>query len=167
MNTTTDVIWVIDTSSIAQVRRSIENAKKPGVFAKMGALVQCGRLLYTKQVVAELERVADPASPDPQYLWAKLHEAAACQPVPSLAEIKAVLAAVPSVLDPDKDSGAEEADPYLLAVAVQLRVQAKDSRIVSEEIRETPRKTSLRTAAGLLGVPSVSLKAFLEFEGIA
>jgi hypothetical protein len=167
MNMPADLIWVIDTSSVAQIRRSIENVKKPHVFAEMGRLAESGRLLYTKQVVDELERAADPTAPDAQCLWAKQHEADACRVVPSLDDVKAVLAVVPNVLDPDKDSGTEEADPYLLAVAVRLRSQGADSRIVSEEIRETPRKTSLRTAAGLLGVPSVSLKAFLEFEGIA
>jgi hypothetical protein len=54
----------------------------------------------------------------------------------------------------------------LLAVAVRLRSDGKDARIVTEETKDTPRKMSLRTAAGLLGVPSVPLKAFLQFEGI-
>jgi hypothetical protein len=72
---------------------------------------------------------------------------------------------VPKVLDPDKE-GIEEADPYLLAMAVRLRVEGKDARIVTEEKNDYPRKLSLRTAAGLLGIPSVPLKAFLEFERI-
>jgi hypothetical protein len=85
---------------------------------------------------------------------------------PSFEEVKEVLAAVPTVLDPDKDAGAEEADPYLLAVAVRLRAEGKDARLVTEEIRDTPKKMSLNTACGLVGVPSVPLKAFLKFEGI-
>jgi len=161
-----DVIWVVDTSSVIGIRRSIENTRKQNVFASMGALVMDGRLVYPKQVVDELERVADPHSPDPQYLWAKQHEGKAVDQAPSLEEIKNILALVPSVLDPDKDTGAEEADPYVLAVAVRLRAERKDARIVTEETRDTPRKMSLRTAAGLLGVPSVPLTAFLRFEGI-
>ena len=161
-----DVIWVIDTSSVAEIRRSIENSKKENVFARIGTLVQQGRLVFPKQVVDELERVADPLSPDPQYRWAKQHEGKAAERAPSLEEIKDILGAVPKVLDPDKDTGAEEADPYVLAVAVRLRTEEKDARIVTEETRDTPRKMSLRTAAGLLGVPSVPLKAFLQFERI-
>jgi len=161
------IIWVVDTSSIIAIRRSIENARRQSVFASMGALVMNGRLVYPKQVVDELERAADPRSPDPQYLWAKQHEAKAMDRAPSLEEIKDVLAIVPTVLDPDKDTGAEEADPYLLAVAVRLRAEGKDARVITEETKDTPRKMSLRTAAGLLGVPSVPLTAFLGFEGIA
>jgi hypothetical protein len=96
----------------------------------------------------------------------KTQEGKATEHAPSLEEVKAVLAAVPKVLDPDKDTGAEEADPYLLALAVRLRAEGKDARIVTEEIRDTPRKMSLNTACGLVGVPSVPLKAFLHFEEI-
>jgi len=161
-----DVIWIIDTSSIAEVRRSIENSKKPGVFAQMSSLVDKGRLVFPKEVLRELERTADPDSPDAQYLWAKQNEGKASELDPSLDDVKSVLAKVPNVLDPDKDTGAEEADPYLLAIATRLRAEGKDARIVTEESKDTPRKLSIRTAAGLLGVPSVPLKAFLQFEGI-
>lgn len=160
------VIWVIDTSSIVEVRRSIQNSRKDSVFTQMGILVQGGRLVFPKQVLGELERVADPLSPDPQYLWAKHHEGKATECPLSLEEVKAVLGAVPTVLDPEKDTGAEEADPYVLALAVHLHAESKDARIVTEETKDLPRKMSLRTAAGLLGVPSVPLIAFLHFEEI-
>jgi hypothetical protein len=84
-----------------------------------------------------------------------------------LEEVQKVLAAVPKVLDPEKDSGAEEADPYVLALAVNLRDEKKkNARIVTEGTRDLPTKISLRTAAGLLGIASIPLKAFLEFEKI-
>lgn len=161
-----DVIWVVDTSSVAEVRRSIENTKKKEVFEGMSGLVNGGRVVFPKQVVGELERAADPHAPDAQYLWAKQNEGKATEHAPPLEQVKNVLAAVPRVLDPDKDAGAEEADPYLLALAVHLREQGKDARVVTEEIRDTPRKMSLNTACGLVGVPSVPLRAFLQFEGI-
>lgn len=163
---TKQVIWVIDTSSVAEVRRSIENVKKPGVFLSLESLVNNNRLVYPKQLVDELERWADPDSPDPQYAWAKRNETTATEYAPTLDELKEVLTVVPRVLDPDKDTGVEEADPYVLALAVHLRAEGKDARIVTEEKKDTPRKLSLSTAAGLLGVPSVPLKAFLEFENI-
>ena len=53
-----------------------------------------------------------------------------------------------------------------LAKAVDLKQAGTDARVVTEEKNDTPRKMSLRTAAGLLGIPSVPLRAFLEFEGI-
>lgn len=162
-----NVVWIIDTSSIAQVRRSIANPRKSSVFDEMGRLVQEGRLAFPTQVVEELERWADPSNPDQQFLWAKKYKAYAAQNQPTLEEVKGALAIVPTVLDPDKDAGAEEADPYVLAMALHLRSLGRDARIVTEEVRDYPRKMSLNTAAGLVGVPSVNLMAFLGFEKIA
>jgi hypothetical protein len=132
----------------------------------MGELVNEGKLVFTKQVVEELERTADLRSPDAQLEWAKNNQAVATRIAPTLEEVKAVLAQVPSVLDPEKDFGAEEADPYLLALAVKLRNEGKDARLVTEESKEMPDKMSLSTAAGLLGVPSVPLMAFLRHERV-
>jgi hypothetical protein len=50
----------------------------------MGALVEEGRLVFPKQVLGELARIADPRSPDAQYLWAKKHEVKGCECIPSL-----------------------------------------------------------------------------------
>jgi hypothetical protein len=47
---------------------------------------------------------------------------------------------VPKVLDPDKDSGAEEADPYLLALASLLRTEGLDARIVTQETKRHSEK---------------------------
>ena len=160
------VVWIIDTSSIIEVRRSVQNTPRTVIFQRMSALIQEGKLIFPKQVVEELERAADPKSPDAQYEWAKENEGNVTQRAPSLDDLKAVLKEVPAVLDPDKDTGVDEADPYLLAVAVRLRAEGKDARIVTQEHRDTPRKISLSTASGLLGVPSVPLDAFLKFEGI-
>ena len=161
-----NVIWVVDTSSVAQVRRSVENAKKKHVFQSMTALVQSGNLVFPKQLVAELGRMADPKSPDAQYQWAKENESKATEHAPNLDEVQRVLAEVPTVLDADKDTGVEEADPYVLALAVQLHNQGKEVRIVTEDARDIPTQMSLRTAAGLLGIPSVPLTAFLNFAKI-
>jgi rRNA maturation endonuclease Nob1 len=161
-----DIIWVIDTSSVIEIRRSVENPKKEHVRAQMGSLVDTERLVFPKEVVRELERMADPQSPDAQYRWAKQHEGKATAIAPTFEEIRAILDKVPTVLDHEKDMGAEEADPYVLAIAVHLRAKGKDARIVTEDAKDIPRKMSLRTAAGLLGVPAVPLKAFLDFERI-
>lgn len=73
---------------------------------------------------------------------------------------------VPDVLDPDKDSGEEEADPYVLAVAQLIRSKGSDGRVVTQEAKDTPRKMSMNSACGFLGLPSVPLTIFLRFEGI-
>ena len=125
-------------------------------------------MVYPPEVLDELERNTDPKAPDEQYQWAKAnatpaHRRAQCD----LDDVKFVLAQVPTVLDPEKDSGVEEADAYVLAVARRLRSEGVDARIVTQESRDTPSKMSMSTAAGVLGIPCVPLKAFLTAESIA
>ena len=161
-----EVVWVIDTCSIIEVRRSLRSQRQK-IFKEMARLVTEGRLAYPSQVVAELERYAQSKSPDPQFTWAKQNASVArnngdC----SLDEVKDVLTEVPDVLDPDKDTGQDEADPYVLAVARKLREDGIDARVITEERRDTSRKMSVNTAAGILGIPSVPLLAFLRAEKI-
>ena len=70
------------------------------------------------------------------------------------------------MLDPDKDSGEDEADAYVLAVALKLRAAGVDARVVTQELKDTPSKMSMSTASGVLGIPCVPLKAFLAAESI-
>lgn len=119
-------------------------------------------MAYPPEVFQELERNAERKSPDEQYLWAKANATAAhVKAQCDLDELKAVLAQVPTVLDPDKDTGVEETDAYVLAVAMRLRAAGVDARVVTEERRDTPSKMSMSTAAGVLGLPCIPLKAFL------
>ena len=161
------VVWVIDTSSIIEVRRGVPNADKKATFVGMTKLVNEGRLTYPPEVLKELERNIDPKAPDEQYVWAKANSPQAhAQSACDLEDVKAVLAEVPTVLDPDKDGGEDEADPYVLAVARKLRAAGVDARVVTQESKDTPSKMSMSTAAGVLGIPCVPLRAFLAAEGI-
>lgn len=81
-------------------------------------------------------------------------------------DVREVLAVVSEVLDPNKDAGPDEADPYVLAIAQKLRGDGTDARVVTEERRDTDSKMSMNTAAGILGIPSVPLAAFLKVEKI-
>jgi hypothetical protein len=161
------VVWVIDTSSIIEVRRAVTVAARKKAFSGLTQLVDDKRLVYPPEVLDELERNTDLKNPDEQYQWAKAnatiaHEHAKCD----LDDVRLVLAEVPEVLDPEKESGVEEADPYVLAVARKLRAEGVDARVVTQESKDTPSKTSMSTAAGILGIPCVPLKAFLAAESI-
>jgi hypothetical protein len=68
------------------------------------------------------------------------------------------------VLDPDKDH--EEADPFILALAVKLRTAGSGVGVITEEKRSRPSKLSLKDACGLLRIVSISTMPYLEQEGI-
>lgn len=127
-------------------------------------MVAAKRLVYPKEVVHELKRYQGPEQPALQ--WAEKHEGEATIRQPSLTQVRDVLAEVEEVLDPDKDSGADEADPYVLAMAMALKSEGSDVRVVTEEFKTTSTKMCLAGAAGYLGLPSVSLRVLLKFENI-
>lgn len=163
------VVWVIDTSSICEVRRlpNVGSSQRTAILAGLTALVEQGTLVYPPEVVDELARHADPDAPDPQFKWAKDNAPLATPNATcTLDQTKAILAVVPEVLDPAKDSGAEEADPYVLAAAQKLRASGTDARVVTQETKDSAGKMSLSTAAGILGIPSVPLRGLLLATGI-
>lgn len=70
--------WVIDTSSIIEVRRpalQIPAPKLPEVYGRLGELVGQGHLVFPRKVLEELERqagtIAATGNADLPYEWAR------------------------------------------------------------------------------------------------
>lgn len=156
-------VWVVDSSSLILARSLYSRTDHTKALDGLGRLVDDGRLVYPREVIGELDRYA--GATNPALAWAKQHQAAATARQPSFDRVAEVLARVPEVLDADKE-GIEEADPYVLAMAEDLRAE-HDVRVVTEEFKTTTAKMPLGSAAGYLGIPSVSLKTLLKFEDIA
>ena len=159
-------IWVVDTSAVIEIKSFIRRDQRPLVFDAFTGLVRDGRLKFPVQVVHELKRDVEGYPPDQACTWASSVETQACDVAASYDEVKAVLAVVPDVLDSMKESGVDEADPYVLALAAKLRAAGHDARVVVQEVKDTPKKLSLNTACGMLGIPSVPLLGLLRAEGI-
>jgi len=84
-------------------------------------------------------------------------------------ERKADLGTVLSVLDRctdllDHDKPEEQDDPYVLAVAIDLKIGGFDVCVVTDDRKDRPTKLSLATATGMFQVPSVPLHAFVRGE---
>ncbi len=160
-------VWVIDTSSITEVRRSFPKPEQRLVYARLKGLVTGGHLVFPVEVLKELERAGNPKAlaDDLPLGWCK-DVAPTAVSNPSLDTVKGVLARVREVLDPDKPRGAEEADPYILARAVELQGDGRPVTIITEDKTNKPRKLSLSTAAGLLLIPAVTMLPFLKSQGL-
>ncbi len=76
------------------------------------------------------------------------------------------MAKVPDVLDKDKASGADEADPYVLALALRLKTMGHEVTVVSEERKDKPDKMSINTACGLLRLYCVPLLGLLRDQSL-
>jgi hypothetical protein len=159
-------IWVIDNSSLLEVRRQVPGPDQPDVYSQLGCLVESGVLVYPKEVLEELERntvevVGKKGKRDRPYEWAKKHATRATRHGFRYDVLREVLA-VPGVAQLVDPSGTKkEADPYLLALAYQLRTAGEDARVVTEDRRNAPDKVALASACGLVGIPVVPMKVFL------
>ena len=161
-------VWVIDTSSINLVFRDRPPADQSKAAALLTRLVQAGQLVFPPQVVEEMKRYA-PAKkfgPHPPLRWALSVQATACS-APALDTVKNdVLSKVPDVVDYQKPSPGDDADPYVLGLALELQRSGRTVRVITEETRKRPDKLALSTAAGVLGIAAVTLPAFLKTQGL-
>lgn len=165
-----EAVWVFDCSSILEVRRlsGVSQQIAEAIYAKLGKLVEAGRLYFPKQVVDELARFSNPrpSQPDLPFAWAKRHQAAACRHPSLFEDLAVVLRVAGNVLDPDK-GGVEEADPYVLALARLLERQSSAPVwIVTEERKDRPSKISLTTACGLLRLHCLPVREVLRLNEI-
>ena len=126
-----------------------------------------GRIRLPREVVDEMKRGAQPRHRDEALEWVLACEPHICVIHPTVEELRAIMSEVGDVVDHKKDSGEDDADPYVLALAVKLQGQGLSVRIVTEDRKDRLRKVSLNTAAGILGVPCVPLSGFMRAEGIS
>lgn len=87
-------VWIIDTSSIIEIRRSVQAVNRPRLLTRLSALVQEDRLKFPRQVVEELRRAATPDRRDTLLEWAERVAPQACASGPTLEQVKQVLSRV-------------------------------------------------------------------------
>jgi Domain of unknown function (DUF4411) len=167
-------IWVIDTCSVIEIRRTslqIPRAKQPAIYRALTALVTEGILVYPRQVLAELERqtstIKAKGQIDLAYEWAHQNAEEACKHATDYRALRDALAVegVEDLLDSDKAGGVEPADPYVLGLAHQLR-GSHEPCVITEDRKNAPDKIGLASAVGLVGIPVVPIRAFLRNRNI-
>ena len=170
---TTSRVYVIDTSSIIEPRRLLAQekaAEKDRVYGALGTLVGEGTLMFPPQVYEELDRFHDQAElEDRAYEWARMHKekAVGTVSVEELFEaVRSVQLVVDNLVDFDKPSPGEDADPYVVGLALRLVQCGQSVSVITEERNDRAEKTSMGSACALLGLPALSLRVFLRHVGI-
>ncbi len=157
-------LWVIDSSSLICVREKYSAAKEETVFEQLGVYATNGKMFFPPEVCGELERGAESeANPDAVLRWVLAHKRR-CERVATPENIRRVLAKVEELID--VDSPHEQADPYVLAVAVDLQIGGFHVCIITDDRRDKPKRLSLATASGIFMIPTVPLLGFMRGEGL-
>lgn len=123
-----------------------------------------GEVVWPPEVTHEIERGA---REDSAMVWIRSHKVR-CEHSANLETVKGVLRVAPKLIDPDNPF--EQADPYVIALAKDISASeglfAPAIRILTDDFRDKPDKMSLASGAGLIGVPTVPLRAFLQSRGL-
>ncbi len=165
-------VFVVDTSSIIEVRQKIMaqqmTARVTAVYARLIELAQRGVLRFPRGVIDEIKVGGTKAAggPDHACSWAIACEKLAVPNPDVIAEAKEVLAEVPDLLDTSKTSTTDEADPYVVGLALKLSREGETITVITEETRDSPDKTSMNSACGIMRIPSISIRVFLARQGI-
>jgi rRNA maturation endonuclease Nob1 len=159
-----EVVSVIDSSSLIAIKSAIPVAKRAALYQALSGMVLEGRLVVPSQVVSEVKRGANPKFKDEALEWLLTVEQGIVCSV-DLNTMKVVMERVGDVVDHAEDAGDDDADPYVIALALSLRNQGRKVRIITEDRRDRL-KLSLTTAASVFDVTATPLVGFIRAERI-
>ena len=115
-------IFVIDTSSLINVKETINPSKRVYVFDKLTELCQQGRLVFPNEVFKELQAGVKSGRRDLPFEWARDNRSMGCRLGHCHVELNSVMSHSVAKLtsDPDQISDPDDADPHVLATALNL-----------------------------------------------
>jgi hypothetical protein len=166
-------IWVADTCSLLEIRR-IAAASGQGVKSSImkhlllgiATMIESGQLIFPYETYLELKRNVPKGIDDQIFAFVEKHRSKAERKP----DWEAVIALnqndlVRNVTDPNAEH--DEADIYVLALAVMLRDRGNEVGVISEERKDSEnRKLSINTACGALGLVCAKMQAVLHVQGI-
>lgn len=159
--TSHDHIWVLDTSALIEFKKLIKIADQWDAFKRLEGLVISGTLRMPNQVIAEATNIAHPDVPG---AWASGVQDQRFPPLePDDSFFKTVMQKVGNVVDPAKTK--EDADPYVIALAEQLKSGGSVSVVSNEVVDHSPR-ISIETACDKMAIPHELPQEFLSAVNI-
>lgn len=157
------MICVLDTSTLIHLKREVGLDEQWELLMHMHELVVNGALAFPRQVHKELS-VAK--FPDALGAWVGFANKVVCHPQPSDDTMTRVLEVASQLVEVNLPPDREVADPYVAAMALELRERHPDSRVVvvtDDVVDREPLKISLRTACGRLSLQQCGLRPVVEW----
>ena len=125
---------------------------------EMTPMVASGRVTIPVHVERELR--PDAPHPDVPAAWAFAKaRLGQVRREPSPERVRSVLSVFPRLIDPDSER--EDADPYVVALALELEDAGQDVVVVTHDVTDRPPlKTSVKTACDHFGIEVMDLNQF-------
>lgn len=153
------MIWVIDRSSILTAKAYTAKyvIKLEEIYKGFSTLVKQGELVYPQEVIEEFK-----SKPNLAYKWVQENRKEATRFGTNYDTLKEILSNDYLRLVHDSNKTREEADPYLLSLAQDIKNEGNDVGLITEEIQDRlPSHISLNSACGYLEIPCLRVESFM------
>lgn len=155
----TDTVCVLDASALFHIKTEVSADQQWNLFEVMKAMVVEGQIAVVRQVIAEAKNVRHHDGPEIWLLGVVPHlqHAKDC----TLENHARVMTEVGSrLVDPDAEG--DPADPYVLALALDLEEAGYRPVVVTDDHIDRPPMISLTSACDEIGLEYWRLSEFLE-----
>ena len=156
---TKGLVWLLDASAIIRIKTQVPGNQQWRLFRQLEEMVVSGDIAFPKQIRVE---VAGMAHPDAPGVWVDGVFPLLQHPAePESGWIRHVMASkAAAVVDPNK--AREDGDPFLLALALQLKDDGHEVCIVTEDQADNPSRIALSVACEHLSLGWCGLAEFLS-----
>ncbi len=155
------LVVVIDSSTIIEIKRQVPLDEQWTLFEQMMTLVKQGRLVFPSQVHREVAREKHPDMPG---VWCGEAVKSVTAPDPAEETLVEILPAIEQLVDVNAEPEQEPADPFVAAMAYELRAAGYDLAVATEDsIDRLPLKIALTTACETLGLTWWNCQTFIAW----
>lgn len=154
-------VWILDASSLVEAKFVLAVGDQWSTFKLLEDMVTRGEVAMPRLVIREVAEIAHPDLPG---AWAPGVRDSQVHPLdPDWKHLSRVMLEAGDVVDPNKST--EDADPYVLALALQLVEEGFRVVVVTED-RIDRHRIAVTTACTRLGVDYCSVRVFFNALGI-
>lgn len=154
-----DEVRILDASALIRLKSILAVAEQWPLLMRMSGLVESGCLAFPRQVANELKKAKHPDAPG---VWAACHKGWGTHPQPRDGSVAEALGAA-QLIDPDSEADAEPADPYVVAMALEIKERFSSVKVVvvtEDRVDRMPAKESIVTACQRLELESCTAEEF-------
>ena len=153
-----DFVFVLDASAIIQIKQDVHVTHQWGLFRHLEIKFQSGEIAFPPQISAELRRAPHPDAPGVWACGMEMLRPKGFDVVQFEVYLEQVMSIAPDVIDPKKGDDEEDADPYVLALALEQRSLGREVKVVTIDRNDYADHIALTTACDRLGIGHLSLE---------